>query len=146
MERGRLFRKAKDMETKVTKEVAEQEFERFAATARLDMDKPRNDNDRLAIDESRELFIYYVMKGLITVDDDGYATVHTECVDLPEVKFSNRPKVMHRRAVDRVKNTSQASQGMAVIADVVGKPTALLNKLDDVDYQVVELVYLLFLG
>ena len=133
-------------ETKVSQEVAEHEFERFAETARLDMDKPRNANDRGELNENRELFIYYVTKGQITVDDDGYATVHTQCETLSEVKFDGRPKVRSRRAIDRVKNTSQVAQQLALIADTVGIPVASFNKLDEVDMEVVELVYSLFRG
>ena len=133
-------------EIKITTEVAEADFQRFADKIRLDMEKPRNENERRSIDMARETFIYAVTKGFITVDEEGYATVITECEDLPAVRFGGKAKAIHRRAIDKVKDTSKVSQQQAHIAAILEIPTAKLIQLDEHDTQYVELVYELFLG
>lgn len=134
------------METIISREVAEADFERFCETARLDLNKPRNNNDKQDLGEQRELFIYYVMRGRLTVDDDGWPTVITQCEDLPEVRFSRRPCVPALRAMDKVKATNENGKLLAMIGDVLGVPTASWNKLEFVDFEVVSLVFALFLG
>lgn len=142
---GAIFRKAKTLETNVSREVAEAEFERFAEAARLDLGKPRNENDRRSVADDRELFVYQVMRGRISVDEDGWPTVHTDSEALPVVRFSSRPRVTNYRAMDKVKATNEIGKMLAMIADVTGVPTALLNGLEQADFENVSLTFGLFL-
>ena len=56
------------MEIKIEKEAAEAEFERFCDFAQIDLEEPRNENDRTSVEESRAKFVHFVMRGKITVD------------------------------------------------------------------------------
>ena len=47
-------------EKNISSEVAEEDFVRFCSMARLDMDRPRNENDRRDLDDDRIQFIYSV--------------------------------------------------------------------------------------
>lgn len=133
-------------EIKITKELAEADFQRFADMARLDLERPRNSNDRRDLDEDKEQFIYFVTKGRVTVDDDGYPTVHTESEELPAVRFGRRPRVTALRAMDKCKRNNENGKMLAMMADVLGIAPAKMNALEYADFEVVSLVFSLFLG
>lgn len=131
---------------KISREIAEADFNRFCEMARLDMERPRNANDRRDLDEDRDSFIYYVQKGVITVDDNGYPTVHTQSEDLPAVRFGRRPNVTALRAMDKCKKTNDNGKMLAMMGDTLMIPSAKFNTLEYIDFEAVSLVFSLFLG
>lgn len=133
-------------EVKINREVAEGEFQRFADMARLDMDRPRNSNERRDIEEDKEQFVYFVEKGRIVVDEEGYPTVRTESEELPEVRFGRRPRVTSLRAMDKCKKNNENGKMLAMMGDTLGIAPAKLNSLEYADFEVVSLVFSLFLG
>lgn len=133
-------------EIKINREVAEADFQRFADMARLDLDRPRNSNERRDIEDDKEQFVYFVMKGRITVDDEGYPTVKTDSEELPEVRFGRRPRVTSLRAMDKCKKNNENGKMLAMVADTLGIAPAKLNTLEYADFEVVSLVFSLFLG
>ena len=133
-------------EIKINKEMAEAEFQRFADMARLDLDRPRNANERRDIEEGKEQFVYFVMKGRITVDDEGYPTVKTESEELPTIRFGKRPRVTALRAMDKCKKNNDNGKMLAMMADTLGIAPAMFNSLEYTDFEVVSLVFSLFLG
>ena len=134
------------VDVKITKEVAEAEFQRFADMARIDMERPRNTNERRDLEDDREQFVYFVEKGRITVDEEGYPTVNTESEDLPTVRFGRRPRVTALRAMDKCKKNNENGKMLAMMADTLGIAPAKLNSLEYADFEVVSLVFSLFLG
>ena len=133
-------------EKNISSEVAEEDFVRFCSMARLDMDRPRNENDRRDLDDDRIQFIYSVTKGKIEVDENGYPTVHTECEDLPSIRFGRRPQVSALRAMDKCKKSNENGKMIAMMADTLAIPAARFNKLEYADFEIVSLVFSLFLG
>ena len=133
-------------EPKVSNEVAEQDFQRFADMARLKLDRVRNENERRDLGEDRQYFIEEVMDGRIVVDENGYPTVLTESEELPEVKFTRRPRVTGLRAMDKCKKENENGKMIAMMADTLGIAPAKFNTLDTVDFENVSLVFGLFLG
>jgi hypothetical protein len=133
-------------EITISRETAEADFQRFADMARLDMEKPRNENDRRDIEEDKETFIYYVAKGSITVDDEGYPTVKTESEDLPAIRFGRRPRVTSLRAMDKCKKSNENGKMLAMMGETLMIPAAKFNTLEYSDFEKVSLVFGLFLG
>lgn len=131
---------------RIAKEVAEADFYRFAAVARLRLDRISDSDSRRDIEKEREQFVEEVMDGRIAVDQDGWPTVYTESEILPEVKFTNRPKVTALRAMDKAGLGEENAKMLAMMADTLRIPSAKLNSLDWVDFQNVSLVFGLFLG
>lgn len=129
---------------KVSKEIAEQDFRRFAEFARLDEERPRDESDRADFHTSVARFKYYIQRGVISVDDDGHATVHTENDLLPEIVFNNRPRVTALRSMDSQKSGN--AKMLAMIGATLDIPPVKLNTLDYADFEIVSLVFDMFLG
>lgn len=134
-------------EVEVNEETAQADFERFVAAARVDRYKPRPSADKRDFEADMESILYYIKKGVITVDDDGWPTVETPSSErVPRVKFGHRPNMATIRAMDRVKKDQDAGKTMAVIGKTVGIPPAVLDTIDYQEFEVVQLVFLFFLG
>lgn len=131
---------------KISREIAEADFDRFCDMARLDFDRPRNTSERRDLDDDRASFIYFVEKGRITVDEEGYPTVHTDSEELPAVRFGKRPRVTSLRAMDKVKKNNDNGKMIAMMADTLMIPSAKFNTLEYADFEIVSLVFSLFLG
>jgi hypothetical protein len=132
-------------EQKISQEMAEEEFNRFATVARLDLEKPRDESDRSDVLTMRDLFIYHVKKGNITVDDEGWPTIRTQSDDLPQIVFHNRPKVTALRAMDKCKRDNNNAKFLSMMGDALGIAPVRLNSLDYADFETVSLVFNLFL-
>ena len=133
------------MEQKISKDMAEEEFDRFAQSARLDMEKPRDESDRTDIFTSRDLFIYHIQRGNIVVDEEGWPTVKTQSEELPEVRFSKRPRVTALRVMDKYKANDSSAKMLAMMGDTLGISPVKLNSLEYADFEIVSLVFNMFL-
>jgi hypothetical protein len=87
--------------TRVDRQTAEAEFDRFADAISLKIHHKRVED---AVKEDREKFIEGVMDGLIVVDNEGLASVMTKDDDLPEVKFPREIGMMAMSAAERGAN------------------------------------------
>ena len=132
------------MEEKISKEMAQQELERFLLKARIKKDAPRSQEMEEKFLNNCDNFIYEVMRGGITVDEEGWPAVHTESDFLSQITWSRRPNGTDRCA-SLDKNQGVSAQ-YAWVGSVTGKPPGALRKLDDADWEVVWLVHELFLG
>lgn len=136
-------------EIKVLREVAEEEFERFAEFARLKMDSYRSEANNEKIETYRQHFIEAVVDGRIEVDAEGSVTVKTECESVDKVHFGRRPTQGDRKAMDYVKmmpNTlPMEARTIAHLASVTGIAPAKFNKLEEHDIKLVKEVFELFL-
>lgn len=136
-------------EEKVSRDVAEEEFEQFADFARLKMDSYRSEIAQEKVTTCKEHFIEAVMCGRITVDDEGHVVITTECEAVQTVRFGRRPTQGDRRAMDRVKMNAgmipiEAKED-AFLASVTGIAPALLGKIEDHDMRLIKEVFHLFL-
>jgi len=134
---------------KISKEVAEAEFERFAEFARLKMNSYRSEANNEKIETYRQHFIEAVMCGRLTVDAEGQVMIITECEAVPEVSFGRRPTQGDRKAMDSVRmmpNTlPMEARTIAHIASVTGIAPAKFNKMEEHDIRLVKEVFELFL-
>jgi len=134
---------------KVSREVAEAEFDLFSEFARLKMDSYRNETAQEKVETCKQHFIEAVMCGRITVDADGHVECHTENDDIPVVRFGRRPIQADCRAMDRVKMNAgmipiEAKED-AFLASVTGIAPALLGKIEMHDMRLIKEVFHLFL-
>lgn len=129
-------------------ETAEGEFDRFATAARLKLDRVRNENSRRDLEEDRQYFIEEVVDGRITVDDNGWPSIHTDHDNekLKKITFSRRPKGSAWTAMDRVKKDKEMSKIYAAMGAACGLTGKELENLDAVDLESVQTVFMLFLG
>lgn len=132
------------MEEKMNRAMAESEFDRFCDAARINMDRYRNDEDAEEFVTYRERFIEGVQSGRITVDDEGWPTVHTESENLKEVRFGRRPNGFDRCTMDKHHDGAQQTRLFAWIASIVGKSPKHLQGLEEHDMDVVRTVFALF--
>lgn len=132
----------------VDEETAKAEFDRFCRAARLRMDRVRDENSRRDLEADRQYFIEEVMDGRITVDEEGWPTIHTdhENAKLSKIKFSRRPKGSAWTAMDRVKKDKEMSKIYAAMGAACGCSGKELEALDAVDLESVQTVFMLFLG
>jgi len=132
------------MKDKISYEQAVEEFDRFAEFARLDMDKPRNESDKSDLLTRKDQLVYYIQKGMVSVDENGHPTLHTFSNELPEVQFDNRPNVTGLRAMDKSNTTN--SKLLSMIGSTVGIAPQKLNVLDYDDFDRLSLVFNFFLA
>ena len=134
---------------KVSREVAEDEFDRFAEFARLKMNSYRSEAAQEKVLTCKEHFIEAVMDGRITVDGGGEVAIKTECGALETVTFSRRPTQGDRKAMDSIRmmpNTlPMEARTIAHIASVTGIAPAKFNKLEEHDIRLAKEVFELFL-
>ena len=130
----------------ISQAVAEEEFERFCKAARLKMDRVRDQLSQKDIKADKQYFIEELMEGRITVDSDGWPTVHTENEALPEIVFNKRPTGKSLMAMDKKKSGQDAAKMFAIVGAYLGINPPRLMDLDDVDWVNVECVYSLFRG
>jgi len=134
--------------TQVDEQTAVQEFDRFCRAARLKMDRIRDENSRRDLEGDRQYFIEEVMDGRITVDEEGWPTIHTDHdhPKLKAIKFDRRPKGSAWTAMDRVKKDKEMAKIYAAMAAACGLTGKELENLDAVDLESVQTVFMLFLG
>jgi hypothetical protein len=134
--------------SKVDRETAQQDFDRFVRFARLKLDRVRNENDRRDIESDTQYFIEEIMDGRISVDDEGHVIVYTESENenLKEIHITTRPKVSILRAMDKAHRDQGNAKWIAAIGEHVGIAPSVINKLDMVDWQNLEMVCGFFLA
>lgn len=133
-------------EHRVDYETAAADFDRFAASARIRMDRARNTNTRRDLEDDRQRFIEEVMDGRITVDLDGIVTVRTDSEDIPEVTFPRRVSALAMAAADKRKDGEDVAKMNAMIGAATGIAPGRIAKLEAPDWFNVALVFGLFLA
>ena len=132
-------------EIKVLREVAEEEFERFAEFARLKMDSYRSEAAQEKMETCRQHFIEAVVDGRIEVDADGHVTVKTECEAVEKVHFGRRPNGYDDKQMDKQKMFAIEAKEDARICSVLGIAPALFGKIEQHDRRLIKEVFYLFL-
>lgn len=145
LEGGAFFERRNKMETKIPRDMAENDFQRFADFARLDLDSYRTEAQAEKVNACREHFIEGVMSGRVVVDDEGAVEVRTQSDDGIVVHFSRRPRQSDRKAMDRCKLTAIEQKEDAWLASLCGIPVQTLNRLEQADMRLVKEVFHLFL-
>jgi hypothetical protein len=142
-----FFLKGTTMEQQVTREIAEQDFDRILKAARIKWTIYSKIIGRDA-DVDREIIIDAIEDGRITVNDEGFPTVYpdTQTEKLKEVKIFRRTTRGDKLAMDRVKDGHNIAKQDAVLAKFLGIAPGMLQLLEDRDYNLIDCLWTIFLG
>jgi len=114
------------MEDKVSKEVAESDFEKMALAA--DVDTGGMDEEELEeFEATKRKFVRLIMRGKMEVDEAGLPTLFTGTELVPELKFRT-PYSDVLIAQGRVLNENETAKSRAMIAASTGVAPKLFNK------------------
>lgn len=126
-------------EYKISREIAEQDFDRFCEKNRIDNDVDDfSEEDQKAFDEHKKRIVKAIMKGEMVINDASEA-------EFCGVKFKT-PKGRVLLAMDRSKKGQDMKAQFEVMADICEVPAATFSKMDSVDVKVCMAVTALFLG
>ncbi len=137
------------MDYPVARDVAEQEFERFADAMDLDFDPEGMDSEDIAgFEKSKRIFIRAVRKGNLTINDDG------EAVLKPVRPASKSDEPLHFRertgatlaATDSVKEGKNVSKSYVAIAQLCRCHPKVIHGLAGSDYKTAEAIFLLLVA
>lgn len=136
-----------DLEThKVAREVAEQEFHRFAEMMALDIDKDgMDDEDRASFDQARRTFVSAVMAGSLVVNDEG-EPVFTPVVSEGGPLTFHEPEGAHVQATDKQRAGHDISKLHVFLAGITKTSPQRFAKMKRRDLKVCHAVGGLFLG
>jgi len=133
------------MDEVVSREVAEQEFDRFCEAMALEFDpKKMDDEDRQGLATHRDRFVTACMRGRLSVNDAGEAVL-TCSADGSDVTFSE-PSGEAMLELDRAKK-GHAIQGLFLyMAKVTGRPPKFFSDMKKRDLDVCMSIANLFLA
>ena len=137
-QRAHAFFKEQIKMEKVSKEIAEKELERIAKAARKKVEYIDTEDKEMIIDD--------IIDGWITVNEDGFPCVITENEDLPEVNFKRRPCGFDWKVFDKYGEGKNVTKMNAMMGSVLGIAPALIEKLEEPDFQRVKRVFSVFLA
>lgn len=131
-------------ESVVTQEIAEKEFEDILKAARLKWDRYLKKNGDSAIEDKEEI-VNAIMDGEISVNENGFPTVHTHSDDdkMKELKF-------HRRLLGRDlrtlgKSLSDEQKFFEVAGRYFGVAAAEIEALEMGDIALIQMLWIMFL-
>jgi len=130
----------------VTREVAEADFNRILKAARVKWELFRQFSGTRDADNDKTFIIEEIMSGGITVNDDGFPTVHTEKQGAEKIKIFRRPIRADKLMIDRCKDGHNVKAQDAVLGEFLKVSPSILESLDEVDFKKIEVLWFLFLG
>lgn len=140
-------------ESAVCEEVAIAEFERILKAARVKWWKLQKVAGKADTDALKIEVVDAIMDGRVTVNDEGFPTVHTdnEAEKLKSISILCRPMRAHELAADRINSDFAEKAKDTVIADFlsVGKTkysASEISKLEKGDYNILDWLWSLFLA
>ena len=135
-------------EQKISKEMAEQEFDRFGELMDLDFDTSfMDEDDRKGFEQSKRRLVRAIMVGSMIIDDEGRPvfTPQRAGQEVNAITF-NEPTGATYMAMDRKKKTEDMGKMMALMADYTKTSAGLFAKMKNADFKVCLAVTTLFLG
>jgi hypothetical protein len=137
-----------DHECVVAREVAEIEFDRFCEAMDLDVDASRMDeDDRGGLEKLRAKFVRSIMRGILTLDEEGIPTVHLQCPvgDVSKVMFPE-PTGDTLLAMDKGKQNQNVGKMFSMMGAMTSNPPHVFAKMKKRDLDVCTAVTQLFLS
>jgi hypothetical protein len=132
-------------EERISDEVCEAEFHRFAEGMDLDVDpKHLDDEDKKSLDESKRRFFRAMKMGQLTVNAEC-EPVFTPADGGKAIVF-HEPKGASFMASDQKKKGHDMAKTFAQIADMTGQSPDRFAKMAGRDVKVCVALYLLFMG
>jgi hypothetical protein len=134
--------------TMVTREIAESDFDSICKAARVKWELYRTLTGKADADGDKEKIIDAIMDGDISVDSEGWPTVHTshDNAKLKDIRIFRRPVRGDKLAMDRTKEGQNIQAQDSIMGKFLGLAAAQLQALEETDYSRVESLWLLFLG
>lgn len=134
-------------ENKISVEMAEQEFDRFAEAMDLDFDTSGMDADDVkGFEHNKSIITKAIQKGALIVDEDGqpvYTPQRTK--DIKPIIF-HEPTGASLMAMDGGKKTEDVKKLYHVMADVTKRDAKLFSSMKMADLKICMAVITLFLG
>ena len=128
--------------SKIDKETAIAEFDRFKSAMRLRLDREGMDeNDRRDVRDDIEILIGEIMEGRLVIDDEGrpvYQLYEGEALTF------KRPKGGSIAVIDRKKEAHKIAQLQAIIGELCGKPVSFIQAMDWADIDICAIIVGLF--
>lgn len=131
-------------ESKIPRELAESEFERFAEAMDLDIDRTRMDaDDQKGLDEAKQVLFRAMERGQLVIDEKGQP-VFTPSSGEPITFYE--PTGASFISMDAKKKDHQVAKLIAIMADITRLPEKIFSKLPNRDFKVCRTIVTLFLG
>ncbi len=132
----------------VVREVAEQEFDRWADAWRIDTDIGHMDGeDTQDFENEKHKIINNIVRGYAAVNEEGNIVYKlSEPVGSLEEIELKRPRGRAWIASDKPKLNRNAAKTIHLIADAIGQIPAIIKRMDGIDVKFLFSVYNLFLG
>lgn len=134
------------MSDKISLEMAEQEFERFADSMDIDIDTDSlNEEDVASFNEVRKKFIKALQKGSLVVNDEGEAVFTTTRGEPISLRF-REPDGAALQAVDKRKKNEDVAKLYSIMGAISGKPPKTFANMKMADLKVCQAITTLLMG
>ena len=135
------------LEDKISKEMAEQEFDRFAEAMDLEFDTAGMDpEDIKGLEHNKGIVLKALQKGALTIDDEGQPVYSPQrSGDIKPIVF-REPTGASLMAMDHGKKAEDVKKLYNVMADVTGREPKLFASMKMADLKICMAVITLFLG
>lgn len=129
-------------ESKIDKETAEIEFDRWASAMRINMNRVMDENDRRDLLEDKSIVVQGIMEGRVTLDDDDRMVFQPESGN--PITFY-RPKGGDLVVMDKKKKNADIGKINASLASVCRVPEQTFIGMYINDLQMCQTIWSLFL-
>lgn len=137
------------VKVEISEEFAQAEFDRMLKAARVKWDKYLSyaGQQRDAINE-RDLIVDNIMDGNVTINDDGFPTLHTphKHEKLANIRIFRRPISADKLVMDKEKEGHYIAKERAAMSKFLGITPSLIGQLEEVDETVLKTLWNVFLG
>jgi hypothetical protein len=132
---------------KIDKETAEQEFERFCETQRIDIDfEDFDDDDLKSFNQQKNRIIKALRRGQMVVDENGVAALTVESESGESIYSFAKPRGRMLLAMDRAKKGQDMKAMFDMMGDLCKVNPVMFSKMDAEDAKICMAVASLFLG
>jgi len=133
--------------TKIAKEVAEAEFDRFTSAMDIDAEVANMDaEDKKGFNEQKDRIVKAVMSGALTVNDNGEPVFTPQRIKDADALTFHEPTGASLMAMDRKKKTEDVGKLYATMGDMTKTHANTFSKMKMPDLKVCMAITTLFLG
>lgn len=135
------------MTDKIAKEVAEQEFNRFAESMDLDIDPADMDvEDKKGFDQQKDRVMSAIQSGALIIKDNGEPVFTPQRTNDAEAITFHEPTGASLMAMDRKKKTEDIGKLYATMGEMTKTHANVFSKMKMPDLKVCMAITTLFLG
>lgn len=135
--------------TVVDKQTALDDLDRFAEEMGLDLDTSSMDEEDIkSLDKLKGQLVKAMQDGHLVIDGEGQAVFtpsHPKSKDIGQLIFKE-PRASSFMSMDRTKKNQDFKKLNMLIAEMVGQDVAVIGRLYNRDYKIVQAIVMLFLG